>query len=954
MNEILNINNTKYYNNEIKLMRENNLNIIYINIQSLRNKIDDLSLLIEKIEKQQKQKVHIIALTEIWIYENENQYYNLNNYNAYFQNREENRSGGCCIFVHEEIISTFIKSINFEKSSFLMIKLNEYDINIACIYRCCSATVNNFTEKFENEILKNNKTITVGDMNINLKNIDNDTINYIDCIYSNGAMFLNSMQDDMYTRKSNTINTYIDHIVTNMMENKYNVSICDDPISDHRLIAISIDSNKKRKKHNNCDKIFKTIDYESIEKNSNFINSIKNASNFSELHALIRDTIQNNTKEIKHNVKNQRKVWATEELINLIKKRDKAYRQKLKYNHNANYVQIYEQHKKRVRQLKNHLKNKFYGDQIQENINNTKKIWQVLRMAIFNKENERESIKEIKIDGQASKNKKEMANCINNFFINRHETNIGMSIPNGINYNITHQFEMNDCTNEEIHNIIDNLNFKASNGYDNVSARFIRKYKDELTEPLVKFINESFATGIFPEELKMGCVIPIYKSGSKVECQNYRAITKLSVFDKIYEEAMLSRLKSHLDKNKIIHQNQFGFIDKSNTLAATLNCVENLYDKIDKKKYVAILSLDLSGAFDTVNLLFLIHKLREIGIDNVNLKLFENFLLNRKQYVYVDGEESEIKRVNIGVPQGSKLASSLFTIYINGILKIQINGEMQFYADDGTIMIVAESFNQLMEFVNSDLKSIIEWFNEHQLKINLKKTKILIMNNHTNIPSIDELDGIAYNNEKIKRDSTINYLGLKIDDKLNFNEHLNKIKSKILPINFAIYKIRNFIPKKYLWLIYHAHFMSHVNYLNPIWSGCASYKKNEIQRLQNKIIKTIENKPRLTPSCSLYVNIPNIQGNIIINTLVTIQKCKLGLLKNNLNFQINQNYTNVITRHILNLRTWFFKTERCKNSIKSRGLNWYNKIPIEIRNEQNILKFKKETIKYVIEHCNTF
>lgn len=752
MNEILNLNNTKYYNNEIKLMHENNLNLIYINIQSIRNKIDDINLLIDKIEKQQKQRIHIIALSEIWIYENENQYYNLNNYNAYFKNREENRSGGCAIFVHQEITSNLVKGIDFEKSSFLMVNLNEYDINIACIYRCCSASVNAFTEKFENEILKNNKTLIIGDMNINLKNFDNDTINYIDSMYTNGAIILNSMQNDMYTRRSNMINTYIDHIVTNMIENKYIVSICDEPISDHRLIAISIESNKKSKKHKNCDKIFKVIDYESIGKNPNFTNAIKNTNNFSELHAVIRNTITSNTKEMKRNNKNQRKVWATEELMNLIKKRDKAYRLKTKHINNAKHSQSYEQFKKRARQLKNHLKNKFYGEQIQENINNSKKIWQVLRMAIFNKENERESIKELKFEGKSLKNKKEIANCINNFFLNRHVSNDSMSLPNRINYDITHQFQMTECTNEEIRNIFKKLNLKSSNGYDDVSARFICKYKEHLIEPLVKFINESFANGIFPEELKLGSVIPIYKSGSKAEAQNYRPITKLSVFDKIYEEAMLTRLKSHLNKNNIIHKNQFGFVDKSNTLAAALNCVENLYDKIDKKKYIAILGLDLSGAFDTVNLIYLLHKLKEIGIDNVNLKLFESFLLNRKQFVQVDGEESEVKQVNIGVPQGSKLASSLLLIVINGILKIKINGTMQFYADDGTIEIVADSFQQLMEFINSDLKDIIAWLNEHQLKINLKKTKILIINNHSDIPTIDEMDGITYNNEKIMRE----------------------------------------------------------------------------------------------------------------------------------------------------------------------------------------------------------
>lgn len=105
--------------NEFKFETKNELNIIHLNIQSIRNKIDDIEELILAIENKTTKKVHVIALSEIWIYENENKFYNLNGYNAFFSNRKNDRSGGCCFFVHKDLETTLIKDLNMTKAIFL-------------------------------------------------------------------------------------------------------------------------------------------------------------------------------------------------------------------------------------------------------------------------------------------------------------------------------------------------------------------------------------------------------------------------------------------------------------------------------------------------------------------------------------------------------------------------------------------------------------------------------------------------------------------------------------------------------------------------------------------------------------------------------------------------------------------------------------------------------------------
>lgn len=170
-----------------------------------------------------------------------------------------------------------------------------------------------------------------------------------------------------------------------------------------------------------------------------------------------------------------------------------------------------------------------------------------------------------------------------------------------------------------------NLNIKSANGPDGISARLMNKYREYFSHTLCQIINECFRKGEYPKELKIGAVVPVHKSGSKEICANYRPITKLSTIDKIFESVLLNRLKSFLLENKIIDKNQFGFMENSNTLSACISCTEYIYENLDKKKYVALLAIDLSKAFDSVNLYIMIRKLAELGLNDKELKIFESF-----------------------------------------------------------------------------------------------------------------------------------------------------------------------------------------------------------------------------------------------------------------------------------------------------------------------------------------
>ena len=143
---------------------------------------------------------------------------------------------------------------------------------------------------------------------------------------------------------------------------------------------------------------------------------------------------------------------------------------------------------------------------------------------------------------------------------------------------------------------------------------------------------------MFPESNKK--VIPIHKQGSIKYVNNYRPISLLSVFSKIMEKLMVSRLNTFLDLNEIIVPNQFGFKAGFSTSLSLISITETIKKTIDEKKFGCGIFIDLKKAFDTVNHDILLQKLEHYGIRDVALSWFESYLTGRKQYVHLNGVNS--------------------------------------------------------------------------------------------------------------------------------------------------------------------------------------------------------------------------------------------------------------------------------------------------------------------------
>ena len=266
--------------------------------------------------------------------------------------------------------------------------------------------------------------------------------------------------------------------------------------------------------------------------------------------------------------------------------------------------------------------------------------------------------------------------------------------------------------------------------------------KPLIAKPLTRLINSSFENGLFPDELKI--VIPIFKNCDKKDTINYRPISVLTFFSKIFEKTMYNHLLSFIDRKYILYKYHFGFRKSHSTNHAIISLLEKVNQALDAGKVPVGVFQELKKTFDTVDHNLLIDKLFKYGNRGNILNWFKSYLTNRKQYVNWQDTNAEIETVSCGVPQGSIFGPLLLILYVNDLPKVSNKFVSILFADDTTILFDRNKIHSIVTPLNYELDKLVIWLNANKLSINVSKTHYIVF--HRARRKINHVDIILNNN----------------------------------------------------------------------------------------------------------------------------------------------------------------------------------------------------------------
>lgn len=419
--------------------------------------------------------------------------------------------------------------------------------------------------------------------------------------------------------------------------------------------------------------------------------------------------------------------------------------------------------------------------------------------------------------------------------------------------------------------------------------------------------------------MKFAKVVPVPKVNNENNSNNFRPISVLPMFSKIFESLIKERLVSYFDKNNLFVENQFGYRQGKSTLKAIITNLEVILDAIDKKQIPCISLLDLSKAFDCVQHSNLINKLEFYGIRGGSLNLFKSYFNNRMQVVSLPtGEISKALPIKNGVPQGSILGPIFFLIYINDFSSHIRTKLVTLYADDTTFISVGNSVENVSYDANVAVSDAEVWFESNCLKLNENKSERVIFK---------RIPGSEAKHAKL--------LGVHIDDKLNWHFHIHFLAKKLNKVIFQIRKLIELTTLETAITFYYSNFLSVVNSSLLLW-GC-SREAERIFKIQKKVVRLLcmaSSKEHCKPLFRK-LNLFTIPSYFIYHCLLYVYENKKVT---------NSNFHLYNTRLKNDLSITYHRLNRTQQSINHICLKLYNKLP------NNMKLLCLNAFKRVIKH----
>ena len=442
---------------------------------------------------------------------------------------------------------------------------------------------------------------------------------------------------------------------------------------------------------------------------------------------------------------------------------------------------------------------------------NTKSLWDAVKVA---KDTNIPSFPKSMTLNNNQINSIELPDAFASFFVEKTQKIVNDQV---IDPNVYNGVPKINCTNInfmkeiDVINAVKSLNSNNTEGHDRIPVRIIVDSIELLSKPLAYLFNEIYSTKQLPEQWLISKVIPIHKKGSTSKIENYRPISNLCACSKIFEKLILNQIKKIEIANKIdlTNKSQHGFKSKHSTLTAGLKIQSLIARAVDDDMYALMASLDLSSAFDVVNVELLMKRLRIIGLPDDMIELISNWLTTRYFYVSIEGSNSFVHTTGVGTVQGSILGPVLYSLFVSPLAELE---NLVLFADDNYILEWNKHKTEMLTNMENKLKRITTWLTSSGLKVNETKTELCMFHRNDH-PPIE----ILLNNQNLKSKSSINVLGVLFDSKLNWQSHVEQTITKAKKSLHAIRIIKKYFNKNELLQLVTSNYYSILYYNSEIW-----------------------------------------------------------------------------------------------------------------------------------------
>ena len=941
----------------VTFKNKSNLSILSVNIRSLRANLNLLLAYIAAIDY----KYDFIIVTETWLDIHTNIGLEIPGYIS--ENTYRNKhGGGVSIFYLSTYNVSVIPELSLVNECFesLFLKItfsNNIIVCLGAVYRPPSCNLNQFNISFKDLILSKiafQKIIIAGDFNVDLLN-NNLSLSERSFINSFSEFNLDQLIKHP-TRVTSNTSSLIDHIWTSLSSIKF-TSVTDFQIADHYPVCVLFHLNETfdetklvtfRTCSNNALQMFKenftTIYFKYMNcqltcPHQLMIDFLTEFENLIELIFPFRTIISKPAK--------LKAPWISKSILQCIRKKHRIYK---KYKLGLLPYSSFKCYRNLLNKALKLAKMNYHHDKIYNCYNDTKQLWSVINK--LRKPIAKTLRHTLNINDNLIVDNMEIANHFNNYFTAlpyKLQEKISYS-QNRTIYNIPfneNSFVFFPIFPSEIFSLINNLQDKNFHSCP-TPPRLIKLIANPIADILSRLFNHCFQSCTFPDILKIAKILPLPKKGDLTNIVNHRPISILSPFTKLFEKLIFNRLNSFFIQNKLFSDQQFGFIKGRGTQDAIINFLFDVNKAINDKKYTLVTFLDFSKAFDMVSHEILLAKLERYGVRGHVLNFFKSYFNSRKQYVSINGQDSIIKNMKIGVPQGSSLGPLFFLIYSNDITLILENAKPDLYADDTTLYKSGNDIFELQNIMNKELNNILCWSNENKLLLNAEKTKCMLL---TTLPH--PYFSLTLNNVEIEKVKEYKFLGIWLQDNLKFNKHISELTSTISKSNGMIYSLKHVLPHSTLKILYYSFVFSHLNQNILAWGGAFKTTLKPLNIAHNNVIRNLSTNIEGKRTKELYAD-----QNIL--TIAEIYQLRLsefmylsfsGHRKLNFDFISDVSWHHAYnTRNNDDFRTYFCRLEINKCFFLNHALLIWQNISDDIKKSVSISVFRNKMKCYLLNH----